>query len=232
MMTRPCALAGIAVLVGLLAAPAQATPILEQTLIATGGDVVVTFVSTGAGYTSELFLDGAVGDELGAIFNNWTTDLGSSVNLGSFAAGTELVFKLLVQQTGDAFYTGGGSRNLDGLVHAALENVAGQVLVGFEDLYGGGDLDYDDLVFAFVNVAAGGGDSPGNGSGGTTGSPAAPGAGGSPIDAGGSPIGAGGGPIGGGPGAPRAVDEPGTLVLLGSGLVMLGVAMKRQAARR
>jgi hypothetical protein len=226
-MTRLCALAGTAALVSLLAMPAQATPILEQTLIATGGDVVVTFVSTGAGYTSELFLDGPVGDELGAIFNNWTTELGSSMNLGNFAAGTELVFKLLVQQTGDAFYTGGGSRNLDGLAHAVVDTLTtAQVLVGFEDLYGGGDLDYDDLVFAFVNVAAGAGDSSGSGSGGTTGSPTAPGAGG------GSPIGAGGGPIGAGPGVPRAVDEPGNLVLLGSGLVMLGFAMRRQAIRR
>src|SRR6185295_10556496 len=69
-MIRPCALVGTAALVGLLAAPAQAVPITEQTLIATGGDVVVTFVSNGAGFTSELFLDGSFGDSFGAIFNN------------------------------------------------------------------------------------------------------------------------------------------------------------------
>jgi hypothetical protein len=127
-------------------------PILEQTLIATGGDVVVTFVSNGAGFASDLVLDGALGDELGVIFNNWTTAIGTSTHLGSFAEGTELVFKLLVQQTGDIFYTGDSSRNLDGLVHAVLETSGQQVLVGFEDLFGGGDLDYDDLVFAFTNV--------------------------------------------------------------------------------
>jgi hypothetical protein len=44
-MTRPCAFLGTAALVALLATPAQATPIVEQTLVATGGDVVVTFVS-------------------------------------------------------------------------------------------------------------------------------------------------------------------------------------------
>ena len=222
-MTRPCALARTAVLVGLLAAPAQATPILEQTLIATGGDVVVTFATSGAGYTSELFLDGPVGDEMGAIFNNWTTDLGSSVNLGSFAAGTELVFKLLVQQTGDAFYTGDTSRNLDGQVHAVMESLTGQVLVGFEDLHGGGDRDYNDLVFAFVNVMAAS-DSTDNGTGGTPGS--------TPSTSDGGSSGSSGGSLGAGLVAPRAVDEPGTLLLLGSGLVMVGVAMKRQAARR
>jgi uncharacterized membrane protein YgcG len=216
MMTRPCALAGTAVLVGLLAAPAQATPILEQTLIATGGDVVVTFMTSGAGYTSELFLDGPVGDETGAIFNNSTTDLGSSVNLGSFAAGTELVFKLLVQQTGDAFFTGDASRNLDGLVHALMESAAGQVLVGFEDLYGGGDLDYDDLVFAFANVIATS-NSGDDEAGGTPGS---------------TPSTSGGGSSGGAGPIEATVDEPGTLLLLGSGLVMLGVVMKRQTARR
>ena len=202
-MTRPCALAAAAALVGLLATPAQATPILEQTLIATGGDVVVTFVSNEAGYTSELFLDGALGDDIGAIFNNWTTELGTSMNLGSFEQGTELVFKLLVQQTANVFYTGDGSRNLDGLVHAVIQDVAGQVLVGFEDIMGGGDLDYNDLVFAFTNVMAE--DSSGGG--------------------------AGGGDVGGTTGA-AVVDEPSTLLLFGGGLAMVGIAMRRQSVRR
>ena len=56
------------------------------------------------------------------------------MNLGAFAAGTELVFRLLVQQTGDLFYTGPGIRNLDGIVHAMIQEAAGQVIVGFEDL--------------------------------------------------------------------------------------------------
>ena len=44
-MTRVCAVLGTLVLVCAMATPAQAVPITEQTLIATGGDVVVTFVS-------------------------------------------------------------------------------------------------------------------------------------------------------------------------------------------
>jgi hypothetical protein len=153
-MTRPCALFGTMALLGAIAAPAQATPILEQTLVATGGDVVVTFVSNGAGFSSELYLDGDEGDDQGAIFNNWTTAVGTSTNLGAFTDGTELIFKLLVLATGNAFYTGDASRNPDGIVHAVLEKNETGVLVGFEDLFGGGDLDYDDLVFAFTNVAA------------------------------------------------------------------------------
>ena len=230
-MTRPCALAGTALLVGLLSTPAQATPILEQTLIATGGDVVVTFVSNEAGYTSDLVLDGRIGDELGTIFNNWTTELGTSMNLGRFAAGTELVFKLLVEQTGDVFYTGAGDRNLDGVAHAMMENVSGQVLVGFEDLFGGGDLDYDDLVFAFTNVTPT--DQPGGGvSGATTGAPGGDSDVGGVPGAAGTPGAGGSGPVGAGPVASATVDEPGTLVMLGSGLLILGVAMKRQAIGR
>ena len=214
-MLRPCALAGAAALVGLLASSSQATPIYG-TLIATGGDVVVTFDSNDAAYVSELFLDGAYGDELGVLFNNKTTAVGTSKNLGSFDAGTELVFKLNVHETGDVFYTGADSRNLDSLTHAMVYGGEGQVLIGFEDVLGGGDFDYNDLMFAFTNVAgddavAGGGTSA------TTGS------------AGG---GAGAATAGGSSGVVvAAVDEPSTLVLLGSGLSMLVAVMRRQRAK-
>lgn len=202
-MTRLGAFLGGLTLVGLFAAPAQATPILEQTLIATGGDVVVTFVSNGAGMASELWLDGSVGDELGAIFDNWTTAIGSTMNLGSFADGTELVFKLVVEKTGNVFYTGAASRNPDGLVHARLEDATGQVIVGFEDLFGGGDLDYDDLVFAFTNVLPASSSSTTANEGATSGE---------------------------GTLAPVNVDEPSSLVMLGCGLSVLVVAMKRKRA--
>jgi len=244
-MTRPCTLLGTVALVAALAAPAQAVPITEQTLIATGGDVLVTFVSNGAGYTSELYLDGSLGDDLGAIFNNVTTAVGTTINLGSFAEGTDLIFRLLVTQTGDVFYTGDGSLNPDGVAHALLENGDGQVLVGFEDLFGGGDLDYNDLVFAFTNVAlqdesggsasgeSGGstsnGDSSGSASNGDSSGSASNGAGGSGVVTPGSGVVTQAGPVGA---LPVAVDEPGTLLMLGSGLLMLVFAMKRQSVRR
>ena len=194
-MTRLCALVSTAAIVALLATPAQATPIVEQTLVATGGDVVVTFVSNGAWYVSELYLDGPEGD---AIFNSSTTAEGTSINLGSFDKDLELIFKLLVLQTGNLFYTGDAIRNVDGMVHAMVSKVAGQVLVGFEDIFGGGDLDYNDLVFAFTNVSV-----------------VAPGASGSSGAEGGSAV-------------PTAVDEPGTLMLFGSGLAGLVFVMKRR----
>jgi hypothetical protein len=159
-MTRLSVLIGTAALACALSTPAQAAPILGQSLIATGGDVVVTFVSNGAGYTSELYLDGPAGDGLGSLFNNVTTPLSTSLNLGSFLAGTELVFRLEVRYTGNRFYSGDGSRNADGIAHTLVTNTPDQIRVGFEDLFGGGDFDYNDLVFAFSNVTGGTGSRP------------------------------------------------------------------------
>ena len=225
-MIRPCALVGTAALVGLLAVPAQAVPITEQTLIATGGNVFVTFVSNEAGFTSELFLDGPLGDEFGVIFNNVTTDIGTSVDLGSFAAGTELIFKLLVKPTGDVFYTGFGDRNADGIGHAAVEGGEGHVLVGFEDLFGGGDFDYNDLVFAFTNVGFTSASDPDSTIGSDNGGSGSGGPDQAPENGGVSQAGPGGGEL------PVAVDEPGTLVLFGSGLAALVGVIRRQHARR
>ena len=154
-MTRLSVLIGTAVLACALSTPAQAAPILGQALIATGGDVVVTFVSNGAGYTSDLYLDGPVGDGLGSIFNNSTTPISTSLNLGAFLAGTELIFRLEVRNTGEVFYSGDDSRNPDGIAHAIVDSGQGQAQVGFEDLFGGGDRDYNDLVFGFSNVSGG-----------------------------------------------------------------------------
>ena len=222
-MTRPCALVGTVALVALLATPAHAVPILEQTLIATGGDVVVTFVSNDAGFMSELYLDGQSGDQSGAIFNNFTTPTGTIVNLGSFTAGTELIFTLLVKQTGDLFFTGDASRNEDGVVHARLQDAGDHVLVGFEDLFGGGDLDFNDLVFSFTDVVTAG-TSGSDGIGEPTGSVSGP------VAGQGSGVGAGSGTGAGTVANPATVDEPGALVMLGSGLAMLAVAMRRRAA--
>ena len=43
--------------------------------------------------------------------------------------------------------------NSDGIAHATVSNLdEGGTLVGFEDLLGGGDKDYNDLVFSFSNT--------------------------------------------------------------------------------
>ena len=73
--------------------------------------------------------------------------------------GTELVFSLHVVSTGDRFFTGPASRNPDGVVHARASQWLGTptiptqgVVIGFEDLFGGGDSDFNDYRFVVSNV--------------------------------------------------------------------------------
>ena len=48
------------------------------------------------------------------------------------------------------------SRNPDGIAHAFVDGqyALNTSYVGFEDVFGGGDLDYDDLKFSFTNTRA------------------------------------------------------------------------------
>lgn len=134
---------------------AAAAPVgLGDLVVASGGAVTAYFQGHTAGYTSYLYLQQAGGDLF--IFNNQVNNVGDSVNLGSFAAGTELKFYIEVVNTGDVFFTGPGSRNPDGLAHAVVvsEWQPGETFVGFEDLLGGGDEDYDDLKFSFTNTTS------------------------------------------------------------------------------
>lgn len=105
--------------------------------------VTSTFCGGSAGYNSATSLSSPVNVALGT--GNVTAS-GYTVNLGMFTSGTELVFSIYVQNTGYTYYTGPGSRNPDGLVHAAITNLGnGDYVIGFEDLFGGGDKDYDDV---------------------------------------------------------------------------------------
>ena len=145
------------VVTGLMGGSAQAAPILGASVFATGGHVFATFESNGAGYSNDLFLD-APANGLGLIFNNWSTAPGTTVDLGDFAPGTELIFRVHVNDTGDNFFTGPAFRNADGVDHVMVDDSVpgfpGKTFVGFEDLWGGGDRDYNDLVFSFTNVKA------------------------------------------------------------------------------
>ena len=135
---------------GLLAAvppaPAHAAPVLGGHLYATGGDVLVEGLPASSAYTSELWLFEPGTPRL--VMNSRET--GRKVNLGRFDLGAELVFGIKVRNTGQTFKMGAGDRNPDGLIHAAVETTTAGSEVGFEDLYGGGDRDYDDVRFLFT----------------------------------------------------------------------------------
>ena len=150
-ITRTLAASGVL----LLCTAAQAFPIAVpgtegfEVVVSSTDHVVATYEGTSASYSNDLYLNGVF------IFNNQTTPWGSTVDLGSYAVGTELVFELRVQNTGDSFFTGPASRNPDAAPHARVqaEWVPGSTLVSFEDLYGG-PFDYNDLSFSFTNTVS------------------------------------------------------------------------------
>jgi hypothetical protein len=126
-----------------VAAPLGAIPAAELVVLAGDATAVATFCGGSAGYTSDTYLTSPDFVYLGT---GNVTAVGSEVDLGAFTDGDELVFAIYVRDTGFWYYTGDGSRNPDGLVHAAVTDLGGgSFLVGFEDLFGGGDQDYDDV---------------------------------------------------------------------------------------
>jgi PEP-CTERM motif len=141
---------------------AHADPITPSTtgvgLVALGGEVSIFFAGSEAGFSSQLFLSEPL--LKGPYFPNHETVVGSAEALGPFASGTELAFMLEVLETGDRFLTGPAARNPDAVVHAAAQPFTGSpeipasgVLVGFEDLFGGGDFDFNDFSFVVSNAA-------------------------------------------------------------------------------
>jgi hypothetical protein len=119
-------------------------------VIVSGTDhVIATYEGNSAAYSNDLLLNGVF------IFNNHTTPVGTTVDLGSFAPGTELIFQLHVNDTGYDFYTGPDSRNPDGHAHARVQAdwEPGTTLVSFEDLFNG-PFEYNDLSFSFTNTTS------------------------------------------------------------------------------
>ena len=92
-----------------------------------------------------------------ALFDK-ASPLYSEILLGDFIAGDELVFRIDVASPQQSFFTGSASGNPDGLAHALAITTFDEAAdtffttVGFEDLFGGGDLDFNDFVFQLSNV--------------------------------------------------------------------------------
>lgn len=143
-----------AAVLGIVAMPmsADASSLPGTSLFATGDPLLVRFVGSNAGYTSELYL--FVEGEQQLILNGQTSAAGLQAALSqALARGDEVVLGIYVQNTGQMYYTGVG-RNVDGVQHARFWTAEdGSIRVGFEDLQGGGDMDYDDLVFEITGVS-------------------------------------------------------------------------------
>ena len=127
-------------------------------VVAGGGEVVAKYLGTTASYSNDLFLitdDGIEGNDI-FLFNNQTSAWDSTVNLGSFSNGSELKFRLHVNNTNNDYFTGAASRNPDLSAHARVQQnwMPGTTLVSFEDLYNG-PFDFNDLSFSFTNTRTG-----------------------------------------------------------------------------
>lgn len=138
-----------------MAVPVAAPGTEGLSVFAGPGDVIAKFEGASAGYSSNLYLvtdDGIDGNDI-FLFNNFSTPVGTTMNLGAFTPGSELLFRLFVTNTGTNFYTGAASRNPDGVAHARAQTewMPQTTLVSFEDLRAG-DFDYNDLSFSFLNT--------------------------------------------------------------------------------
>jgi hypothetical protein len=116
--------------------------------VGSANDIIATYEGNSAAYSNDLYLQG-----FGFVFNNHGSAVGSTVNLGSYAVGTELVFRLHVNNTGYSYYTGDAALNPDGQFHARVQDgwMTDTTLVSFEDLYNG-PFAFNDLSFSFTNT--------------------------------------------------------------------------------
>lgn len=157
-------IAGLALLMLLLGAGAtsvKADPTaVGNAIFSTGENYTVYFDSSSAAFNSISVYTGNTASPGGLnLFNNFTATRGESVNIGFIPAGQEIVFRLDVTTTGNSFFTGDASRNSDGVIHNSALAFAGDMtipsglLVGVEDILGGGDLDYNDHQIVVVGTA-------------------------------------------------------------------------------
>lgn len=132
---------------------AHAQPVAEtgtegfKLVVDAPGEVWARYEGSSAGYSNDLYY----GDRF--LFGNATSTLGSTVLLGTFNAGDELVLRMHVNNTGDNFFSGGTERNPDLHDHARVQTdwEPGRALVSFEDLHNG-PFTYNDLSASFSNT--------------------------------------------------------------------------------
>jgi hypothetical protein len=120
-----------------------------QIFLADDASIHIKYCGGSAGFTSDLFL---APDTTTIIATGHVTPEGAIVDLGARAQGSELEFLIYVQNTGDTFHMGPPFRNPDGAFHARvltlpIDGLNTEYAVGFEDLFGGGDNDFNDFTF-------------------------------------------------------------------------------------
>ena len=152
------------VLAAAMAVPAHALTLQGNTLFTSANEmVIVTFISEEAAF-SDLLFESSPNEMF--LFDSNTAVAGQQVNLGSFNAGLELIFRLdtyfrdLQVAKADGFlaswFSGSGSRNQDGTEHALITFLGNNTYqIGWEDLDFNSptyDGDFDDMVITVRGV--------------------------------------------------------------------------------
>lgn len=146
----------------------------SKLILSTDTAVRVYFIGEGAGYHNTLGIStlgkGPYSKDAALIFPDASSSVsslgggkalrsssepllaGDFVDLGNFEKGSILDFFLIANGAsgGKNFYSTDSSLNKDGIVHAIslAPDGSAYLIMSFEDLYGGGDRDYNDVVFA------------------------------------------------------------------------------------
>ena len=142
-------------------ASAALVPIQEQQYsfkVDHDGPVLAFFTGQTAAYGSILTANIGGVDRAASIFNHGA-NIGDMFNFGPALAGDIIVFSLNVINTGNIF-SSNMSLNADGLNHYKAIPLTTDTpfytgvgsWFGVEDIYGGGDLDYNDTTFFMTNV--------------------------------------------------------------------------------
>lgn len=90
-----------------------------------------------------------IASENGIYANGGSMTLGEGYSIGNVSAGDTVSF-FLKNQPGNVFDSGtvGNTHNKDGLQHVTTYQYEDFLVLAYEDLYGGGDKDYNDVVIA------------------------------------------------------------------------------------
>ena len=129
-------------------------------------DVEVYFINEGAGYRNQLFYSTDGGETKEIIFDdisspnsilrnsNGPLSLGQGVSLGNFVGDTFIEFFLKSNGAngGRNFFGFDPTENPDAFPHVLAYEIEDFILIGFEDLWNGGDKDYNDTVFVVRGV--------------------------------------------------------------------------------
>lgn len=137
-------------------------PVTSTFTAASTGDISAYYLGSTAGYTEYLgLLINGVDSGVTGLQNHGVspdTAIGQQLDFGHVNAGDVLTFYTYVFDINTTWYSD-VSMNSDGVNHIYTTSYTGSdapagTYVAFEDLIGGGDLNYHDETFVFTNVAS------------------------------------------------------------------------------